>query len=53
MSAEEHSKFMQELEQVGQGIKYSKDWDKVAKYLKGVVLKTLSQGPWSAATMLP
>jgi hypothetical protein len=52
MSPEEHPEFMQYLEEVVQGIKSSKDWEKVAEHKVGLALQTLSHGQQSAVTAL-
>jgi hypothetical protein len=52
MSTEDHPEFMQYLEKVVQGIKSSKDWEKVAEHKVGLVLETLSHGQQSAVTAL-
>jgi hypothetical protein len=52
MSLEEHPEFMRYLEEVVQGIKSSKDWEKVVEHKVGLALETLSQGQQSAVTAL-
>jgi hypothetical protein len=52
MSPEDHPKFMQYLEEVGQGIKSSEDWEKVVEHKVGLALETLSHGQQLAVTAL-
>jgi hypothetical protein len=52
MSSEEHPKFIQYLEEVLQGIKSSKDWEKVAEHKVGLALETLSHRQQLAVTAL-
>jgi hypothetical protein len=52
MSPEDHPEFMQYLEEVVQGIKSLKDWEKVAEHKVGLALETLSHGQQSAVTTL-
>jgi hypothetical protein len=52
MSPEDHPEFMKYLEEVVQGIKSSKDWEKVAEHKVGLALENLSHGQQSAVTAL-
>jgi hypothetical protein len=52
MSPEDHAEFMQYLEEVVQGIKSSKDWEKVAEHKVGLALETLFHGQQLAVTAL-
>jgi hypothetical protein len=52
MLSEDHPEFMQFLEEVVQGIKFSKDWEKVVEHKMGLALETLSHGQQSAVTTL-
>jgi hypothetical protein len=52
MSPEDHPEFMQYLEEVVQGIKSSKDWEKVTEHTVGLVLETLSHEQQLAVTTL-
>jgi hypothetical protein len=49
---EDQPEFMQYLEEVIQGIKSSKDWEKVLEYKVGLALETLSHGQQLAVTTL-
>jgi hypothetical protein len=52
MSPEDHPEFMQYLEEVVQGIKSLKDWEKVVEHKVGLALETLSHRQQSAVTAL-
>jgi alcohol dehydrogenase class IV len=52
MLPEDHPEFMKYLEEVVQGIKSSKDWEKVAEHKVGLALETLSHKQQSAVTAL-
>jgi hypothetical protein len=52
MLPEDHPEFIQYLEEVVQGIKSSKDWEKVAERKVGLALENLSQGQQSVVTAL-
>jgi hypothetical protein len=52
MSPEEHPEFIQYLKEVLQGIKSSKDWEKIAEHKVRLALETLSYGQQLAVTML-
>jgi polyhydroxyalkanoate synthesis regulator phasin len=52
MSQEDHPEFMQDLDKVVQGIKSSKDWEKVVEHKMGIALETLSHGQQSVVTAL-
>jgi hypothetical protein len=52
MSLKDHPQFMQYLEEEVQGIKSSKDWEKVAEHKVGLALVTLSHRQQSAVTAL-
>jgi hypothetical protein len=52
MYPEDHPEFIQHLEEVVQGIKFSKDWEKVMEHKVQLALDTLSHGQQSAVTTL-
>jgi hypothetical protein len=52
MSPEDHPEFMSYLEDIVQGIKSTKDWERVVEHNVGLALKTLSRGEQSAVNAL-
>jgi hypothetical protein len=52
MSPKDHPKLMKYLEEVVQGIKSSKDWEKVVEHNVGLPLETLSHGQQLAVVAL-